>query len=156
MTRKEAIRQTMQADTLRSLGFTRDEAESLRRISIRLRSWHERECGTDGGCIERDEHGRAMWHSSYSGRLTPIRDMESGARKRLSAIIATRNARITDDSSRDAEQHIHATCHAKLTGIVSAYVQTDPRGCALCILRPGDVPAGADVSSYYSRGIAVY
>ena len=36
-----------------------------------------------------------------------------------------------------------------------AYVQKDPRGAALHILRPGDVPAGEDVSSYYSRGIAV-
>ncbi len=156
MTRKEAIRQTVQADTLRALGFTRDEAESLRRISLRLRSWHERECGIDGGCIERDEAGRPFWHNSYSGRLTPIRDMETGARKRLGAIVATRNARITDDSSSDAERNIHATCHAKIAGPVSAYVQTDPRGCALYILRPGDVPAGAESDSYYSRGIAVY
>lgn len=156
MTRKEAIRQTAQTDTLIRLGFTRDEAESLRRISLRLRSWHERECGIDGGCIERDEAGRAFWHNSYSGRLTPIRDLETGARKRLDAIILRRNERITHDSSADAERHIHATCHAKLAGVVSAYVQTDPRGCALYILRPGDVPAGQDAGSYYSRGIAVY
>ncbi len=36
------------------------------------------------------------------------------------------------------------------------YVQGDPRGCALYILRPGDVPEGAEVDRYYSRGIAVY
>lgn len=34
MTKREAERLTMQADTLRALGFTRDEAEQLRRISI--------------------------------------------------------------------------------------------------------------------------
>jgi hypothetical protein len=39
---------------------------------------------------------------------------------------------------------------------LTAYVQTDPRGAALYVLRPGDVPDGADVSAYYSRGIAVY
>lgn len=144
MTRKEAIRQTVQADTLRALGFTRDEAESLRRISIRLRSWHERECGIDGGCIERDENGRAMWHNSHSGRLTPIRDMETGARKRLDAIITARNTRTAEAP--------WVACG----GMMSAYIQTDPRGCALYILRPGDVPAGADVDSCYSRGIAVY
>jgi len=35
-------------------------------------------------------------------------------------------------------------------------VQGDPRGCALYILRPDDIPAGADVASCYTRGIAVY
>jgi hypothetical protein len=39
---------------------------------------------------------------------------------------------------------------------LSAYIQGDPRGAALYILRPGDVPAGADVDAYYSCGIAVY
>lgn len=34
MTRNEAMRQTHQLDTLRSLGFTRDESEALRRISL--------------------------------------------------------------------------------------------------------------------------
>jgi hypothetical protein len=37
-----------------------------------------------------------------------------------------------------------------------AYVQTDPRGASLYILRPGDVPEGADVDGYYSRGLPVY
>jgi hypothetical protein len=36
MTRKEAIRQTHQADVLRALGFTSDEADTLRRISMTL------------------------------------------------------------------------------------------------------------------------
>lgn len=150
MTRKEAIRQAKQQDTLMSLGFTRDEAESLRRISLRLRSWHERQCGTDGGCIERDENGRAMWHNSYSGRLTPIRDMETGALRRLETILTARNVRAGH------VQHAGDYGVAPSQAYLDAYVQTDPRGCALYILRPGDVPAGADVSSYYSRGIAVY
>lgn len=156
MTRKEAIRQTQQADTLRSLGFTTDEAEQLRRISMTLQRWHERECGTAHGCIERDETGRTFWLNSMTGRRYPTPDRETGALKRLKRIIATRNARITDDSSADAERHIHATCHAKLVGVVDAHIQTDPRGCALYILRPGDVPDGADPDAYYSRGIAVY
>ena len=36
------------------------------------------------------------------------------------------------------------------------YVQGDPRGPALYILRPGDVSGGAGARSFYTRGIAVY
>ena len=37
-----------------------------------------------------------------------------------------------------------------------SYVQGDPRGAALHILRPDDVREGDDVSCVYTRGIAVY
>lgn len=164
MNKREAERMTRQMDVLQSLGFTRDEAEALRRISMTLQRWHERECGTDNGCIERDETtNKPYWVSEWGGQWstgkrcrTPIADRETGARKRLAAIVAARNARITDDHSKDAEQYIHATCAAKLAGIVSAYIQGDPRGAALYIIRPGDVPEGCDVGAYYSRGICVY
>jgi hypothetical protein len=138
MTRKEAMRQTIQADNLRALGFTQDETEKLRRISMTLRRWHEMECGTDGGCLERDEAtGKAFWLNSMTGRRYPIQDRETGARKRLAAILAECNAR------RIAEP-------------LAAYVQTDPRGAALYILRPGDVPEGKDADAYYTRGLCVY
>jgi hypothetical protein len=39
---------------------------------------------------------------------------------------------------------------------MQAYVQGDPRGASLYIIRQGDVPEGQDVDSYYNRGIAVY
>lgn len=35
------------------------------------------------------------------------------------------------------------------------YQQTDPRGCALYLIRPGDIPAGESVEAYYTRGLAV-
>ena len=35
------------------------------------------------------------------------------------------------------------------------YHQGDPRGCAVYLLRPGDVPEGKDPSAYYSRGVGV-
>jgi len=140
MTRKEATRRTSQIWALNALGFSHDEAEILRRISMTLHRWHERECGVDGGCIERDEAtGKAFWLNSMTGRRYPIQDRETGARKRLAAILATRNARTTG-----AEWHL------------TAYVQTDPRGTALYILRPGDVPEGKDADAYYSRGLCVY
>lgn len=149
MTKQEAMRQTHQQNVLMELGFTADEADKLRRISMTLRSWHERECGIDGGCIERendDGTGRAFWLSSHSGKRWPIRDMETGALRRLNAILARRN---------NVENAIGAT-YQHPAGRLSAYVQGDPRGAALYIIRPGDIPAGATVDSCYSRGIVVY
>jgi len=155
MTRKEAIRQTQQADTLRSLGFTTDEAEQLRRISMTLQRWHERECGTAHGCIERDETtGRTFWLNSMTGRRYPTPDRETGALKRLRGIVRDRNQRalaVVPEADTLSEDIANAFDYS-----VTAYIQTDPRGCALYILRPGDVPDGADQDAYYSRGIAVY
>jgi hypothetical protein len=145
MNRKEFARLVAQQTTLCKLGFTASEAESLRRISMTLRRWHELECGIDGGVIERDEaSGFPYWinhNSRYLSANDPrsrsrIADRETGALRRLAAIMAARNSRESV--------------------ALSHYVQTDPRGAALYIIRPGDVPAGADVGSYYSRGICVY
>lgn len=124
----------------------RMDAEALRRISMTLRRWHELECGTDTGCILRgklgpvggfvhEENGKPFLYvdkGGASGRwYFSHPDYEKGARKRLAKIMTRYPA-------------------------LSAYVQTDPRGCALYILKPGDVPDGADVSAYYSRGLAVH
>jgi len=115
-----------------SLGFTNDDAKALRRIAMQLHRWHELECGVDGGGVERDqETGRCYWYSSYTGRRTPTADRETGALKRLAALM-----------SRYAP--------------LAYYVQGDPRGAAVYVLRPGDVPEGKEVDSYYSRGVAVY
>jgi len=138
VTRKEAIRQTIQANNLCSLGFTQDEAEKLRRISMTLHRWHEMECGTDNGCIERDEAtGKTFWLNAMTGRRFPTPDRETGARKRLAAILAACNAR-------------------RIADPLGAYIQGDPRGAALYILRPGDVPEGKEPECYYSRGLCVY
>jgi hypothetical protein len=132
MTRKEAIRQTHQSDVLQSLGFTSAEAEALRRISLTLHRWSEHECN---GVIERneDDNNRPYWSNPNSGRhyVCRVADREAGALVRLQRIM-------------DAHKPL------------SAYVQGDPRGCSLYIIRPGDVPEGANVDGYYSRGIAVY
>lgn len=157
MTRKEAERLTRQADTLRSLGFTQDEAEALRRISMTLHRWHELECGDSNEygswSIERDDDGNGKpfmvrHHYRHSNKAndttrTPIADKEKGALKRLQAIMLERNKR-------------NLQANVKAGGGLSGYIQGDPRGAALYIIRPGDVPTGADVSCYYSRGICVY
>lgn len=124
-------------------GKTRRDAEELRKISMTLRRWHDLECGDSNDyaswAIERDgdepDSKPYMVRHSHCGdgrtTRTPIADRETGARKRLARIMA------------------------RYPGLI-AYVQGDPRGCALYILKPGDVPVGEDISCYYSRGLAVF
>lgn len=153
MTKQEAMRQTQQENTLMELGFTRVEVEQLRRISMTLWRWYELECGTGEGqttrSIERegdDGEGKPFLRiqyptaQGYVDRKEPIADRERGAVKRLTTVINARNNRCANSSGK----------------VLSVYLQTDPRGAALYIIRPGDVPDGADVSAYYSRGICVY
>ncbi len=160
MTRREALQTESMLERLKNTLYQasaggpnfdqcREDAESLRRISMTLHRWHELECGTDGGCIERgrtrrldssgrqafesDENGAPYWanHSGERTRYHKIPDREAGALKRLAAIMARYPS-------------------------LKSYVQGDPRGCALYILRQGDVPAGASPDAYYSRGLAVH
>ena len=125
---------------LQSIGIGEEDAFALRRISMTLHRWHDLECGDGNGYIERDEStDKPIYvncNASYMSANDPrckyaIADRERGALKRLDAIMT---------------RYPHLT----------SYVQGDPRGAALYILRPGDVPEGKDVDAYYSRGIAVY
>ena len=148
MNRKESERITRQEWALEELGFTQDEARKLRRISMTLRRWYELECGDGNVCIERDEKtGKAYWLNSNTMRRFPIADRESGSKRRLAKIIEQRNGR---------PAIVNGRLNANPDGKVSAYLQTDPRGAGLYIIRPGDVPDGESVESYYSRGIVVY
>ena len=117
---------------LARLGINTSHAAALVRASATLHTWHERECN---GEIEQDEKtGRWYWwhDSGPRGRMRGSRtsDREAGAIKRINRILVNYPG-------------------------LSAYIQGDPRGCALYIIRPGDVPEGCDVDGYYSRGIAV-
>lgn len=156
MTKSEAMRITRQQNVLMQLGFTMHEADSLRRISMTLRRWHELECGDGHGYIERDETtGKPFYvncNSRYVSANDPrarsaIADRETGALRRLKAIIAARNAR--QPWAKDEGRIVWPES-------VSTYIQGDPRGAALYIIRPGDIPAGQSVDSCYSRGICVY
>ena len=66
-----------------------------------------------------------------TGERYPTPDRETGALKRLSVIMA---------------RYPHLT----------HYIQGDPRGCALYILRMQDIIEELEADSYYNRGIAVY
>lgn len=133
MTKQEFERRARLLQTLAALGFTDTEAAQLRRISSTLQRWAERECN---GEIERDDDtGKAYTVNEWTRRrYTP--DLETGALNRLAAILNARNSRVPS--------------------ALTYYHQTDPRGAALYILRPGDVPNGESPSSYYTRGICVY
>jgi len=143
MTKREAMRQLQQDITLADLGFIPAEIVKLRRISLTLRRWHELECGTDIGSVERDEQtAKTYWRNANTGKLSPFPDRETGALKRLADIVENCNRRRAAyfDDSYD----------------LNTYIQTDPRGAALYILRLNDIPDGKDPAAYYSRGICVY
>lgn len=121
--------------TLRSANPMRDcttDAYIIRRMAMRLHRWHEKECGTGQGGVERDEAtGKTFWYRAATGRRTPCLDLETPALAQLAKVMAE-----------------YPT--------LGYYIQTDPRGASVYILRPGDVPEGEPVDGYYSRGIAVY
>ena len=129
---------------LEKAGISYEHANALRRISMTLSRWGELECG-DGNeygswAIERDESTEVpyMVHHRYmhgqgkdTVHRTRIADREKGALKRLQAIMS------------------------KYPDLL-AYHQTDPRGCAVYVLRKDDVPVGSSIDSVYNRGVAVY
>lgn len=142
MTKREAMELTHQENRLMSLGISRDDANALRRISMTLRRWFELECGTGEGQVSRsierdgdDGDGKPFLRiqfpttQGYSDNRYPVADREKGARKRLALIMAK---------------------YPTLT----AYVQGDPRGCALYILTAEDIK-GQNINSVYTRGVAV-
>lgn len=151
MNKREAERQLHLETVLLSLGFTRDEAAKLRRISMTLHRWHELECGMGDNdrrewCIERDDEDTPFMVTHVQTRdgvktyRHRVPDRETGARRRLAAIL---------DNCNKARR----TAAWEPLGF---YVQTDPRGAALYILRPGDIPEGMRADSCYTRGICVY
>jgi hypothetical protein len=113
-------------------GIEVSDAYALRRIAMTLHRWSELECGVDGGGIERDETtGKVCWYDSRTRQRWPYPDRETPALKRLAAIMAR-------------------------YPMLGYYIQGDPRGASLYILRPGDIPEGEHAESYYSNGVAVY
>lgn len=122
-------------------GFSDRDAEALRRISMTLQRWHELECGNSNDyaswTIERDgdEPDSKPYlvthpHNGAKSYRRAIPDRETGARKRLAKIMAQYPEWI-------------------------AYVQGDPRGCSLYVVRRADIPEGAAVDAYYNRGVAI-
>lgn len=113
-------------------GIGLNDAQTLRREAMILHRWHELECGTEHGGIERDEITRKVFFvQAQTGKRFRYADRETGALRRINEVLE------------------------KYRQFVP-YVQGDPRAAALFIVRRKDVPKGGDINSYYSRGIAVY
>lgn len=123
---------------LQTLGFSWDEANSIRRIEMTLHRWAEQECGDSNDfcswAIERDETTDIPYRCTYphDGKIhrTRIADREKGALKRLKAILAS---------------------HPEWT----YYHQGDPRGCALYLVLKSDLEPQLPIESHYTRGVAV-
>ena len=141
MTKQQAREYARLIEVLGNHGIEADGVDALLRCGRTLQRWSESECGdsNDRGswAIERDDAGRpemVRHHYRYGNgqdvcTRTPIADREAGALKRATAI---------------------AQAHG-----LTIYHQTDPRGAALYVMRPGDVPQGERAESYYTRGICV-
>jgi hypothetical protein len=141
MRNTKKMREARFYETMGTLGFTADETAALLKAERALHRWAEMECGTGDDrmtvSIERDEEtGKPFRRVQYMGgrgwvdRREPCRDMESAALRNIRALFSGKST-------------------------LAFYHQGDPRGCALYVLRPNDVPAGESADSYYSRGIAV-
>lgn len=120
------------------------DAYALRRIAMTLSNWHEMECGTGNDTVTRsieretDEpdsqpYMRVQYATcnGYSDTRYKIADKENGALKRLAKIMAKYPS-------------------------LDFYVQGDPRGHSLFILRASDIPPGMSKDCCYSNGVAVY
>lgn len=138
----KAMRQADFHKSMERLGFTYEEADTLRRAQMTLHTWAERECN---GLIERDEETGKVYSLNRNGDRTKytVPDLETGAWKRVLVTVDRRNA-------RESAASVHNTREA-LPNLV-AYHQTDPRGCALYLVEgtPTD-----DVSAVYNRGFGV-
>lgn len=144
MNRQEAERWSRTQDRLMSLGIERTDVDALFRIERTLTNWGAAECGDSNNfcswAIERDEKTEKPYRvvhyypvgpgPSSKPHRYPIADREKGALKRLATIMAK---------------------YPKLR----AYHQSDPRGCALYIVPLKELPKGSDISSLYTRGVAV-
>jgi hypothetical protein len=152
---------------LTAIGIEYRDACELRRISMTLHRWFELECGdgNDHGswCIVRGRKAKRERSSSIVSAYhepQPFQHDDDGAPfiEHHHYLHGCGKDYVTHSSLPDREKGARkrlAKIMARYPGF-AAYVQTDPRGCALYILRPGDISADLDVSSCYTRGIAVY
>ena len=139
---------------LQALGFTYEESEQLRRIEITLSRWAEAECNGD---IQREElRGPAgeyvgegkpyrVYEQGSRAKRYPVADRESGALRRLKAIVDIRNTREVEGRATEPRS-------------VVPYYQGDCRGCMLYLLTREQLTQDGKllpVESYYTRGLAV-
>lgn len=129
MTKRERHNYGILINRLCELGIKIREVDTLRRIEMTLHRWAEHECNGD---IQRDEDTDKpyrVYEQSSSATRYPVADREKGALRRLKEFM---------DKYPDLIE----------------YHQTDPRGCALYILKKTDV-VDHPIDQIYNRGVAV-
>ena len=136
MTKREKQRIFELQSKLCDLGFSYEETDALRRISMTLSRWAERECN---GEVEVDDDAKAYsvnqggaWNNWKITRY-PVPNREAGAKRRLAKIMAN---------------------HPDFT----YYHQTDPRGAALYLVNKAQSLYSLKTidSNYNQIGICVY
>jgi hypothetical protein len=146
---------------LERAGIAYDDATALRRIAMTLHRWYEQECG--------NSNEYASWvivrGEKHKDGLAPrgfvFEHKDDGAPFEERHIYSRQSGvpdRVTYTRLPDRERGATARLEKIMAGYpgLSYYLQTDPRGAPLYILRPGDVPAGEKPCGYYSRGISVH
>lgn len=124
------VREKQQSESNRQrLGISREDWETLTKLSRTLRRWYEHECN---GEIQRDEKTNLpYWHNMTTGeRCRRALDKETMAVTRANKLAGDYDLKI--------------------------YYQTDPRGCAIYLLKREDIQPGADLQSCYTDGTAVF
>lgn len=131
-TEPKTLRTLRLAQSLAHFNLSPDDIAKLLRIEKKLRRWHELQCGVDAGRVEEvGGEGSGKWEFvNRHGNRSPIRDAGKQARKALNA------------------------CTAGNPDLIF-YVQTDPRGYALYLLKKSQVETGEDVNAVYNRGVAI-
>jgi hypothetical protein len=131
-----ASRQNNALAALGPYGMTVEYLAQCARLEKALRKWGELECGT--------AHGGVEYEDVDDGELKPYCTFyhpTTGARSKFKnqwPVLMRRLERLRTDMPS-----------------ITFYVQGDPRGASLYALRPGDVPAGEEASSWYTRGICL-
>lgn len=109
----------------RGIEMDLDDVNTLRRAELTLHRWNELECGSERGCVVRDEEtGKTYWQSAFDGRLYATPDRETGALKRVENVCAKYG--------------------------LYYYYQSDPRGGSLYVSREK-----LDGSNYPDKGVYV-
>jgi hypothetical protein len=131
-TESKTLRTLRLAQSLAHFKLSPEEIAKLLRVEKKLRRWHELQCGVEAGHVEEiGGEGSGKWEFvNRHGYRSPIRDAGKQAEKALNAF--------TDENSD-----------------LFIYVQPDPRGCALYLLKKSQVESGEELSAVYMRGVAI-
>jgi hypothetical protein len=149
---------------LQVAGIEYPDALALRRISMTLHRWHELECGDGNGhsswTIARghfDTRESRFWNGE-GDRPKPTFVYDDAGKPYIERHLHAAGGKVTytlvADRERGALKRLGKIMARYPT--LTPYVQGDPRGASLYILRPADMIEGADIGSYYCRGVAVY